>query len=323
MVKRIQNKVAESRKTLHIVLAYGLFVWIVSGVLQPYYPLESRGLSNFAWPQLTCFLLTAVLMMVMNNRYALIRVYSRAVSCSFILLTCAACFQFNSLSGGIVSVCVASSFLLLFQTFQDKQSHGWAFYAFLFIGLASLAFVHIVAYVPLLWLLMVFQLNSASWRTMAASVVGLLTPYWFAGGILLCMGNFDLMAEHLQRMADWQLTGDYRQLTINQVATLSLIVVFAVTGIVHYWRNNYADKIRTRVMYNCFIYTTLFTLAFIAAAPSYYDELTHILIICVSPLIGHFIALTHTRLTNIAFIAGTVVTLLLTALNLWMPSLTF
>ena len=323
MTKRIQNRVAESRNTLPVMLIYGLLVWIASGVLQPFYPLESHGLTNFAWIQLLCFLLSAVLIMVMNNRYALIRIYSRSVSCAFILLSCMACFQFNSLAGGIISLCTVSLFVLLFQTFQDKESQGWVFYAFFCLGLASLIFIPILVYLPLMWLLMIFQLNSAGWRTIAASVIGVLTPYWLAGGVLVAMGNIELITEHFARMTDWQLTGDYRQLTINQMATLLLIVLFAVTGIIHYWRNKHADKIRTRVMYNCFIYTTLFTLALIAAAPVYYDELTHILIICVSPLVGHFVALTHTRLTNIAFIAGTAVTLLLTALNLWMPSLTF
>ena len=42
------------------------------------------------------------------------------------------------------------------------------------------------------------------------------------------------------------------------------------------------------------------------------------MIITTAPLIAHFIALTHTKVTNIAFCVLTGLTLLLTAYNLWM-----
>lgn len=264
-----------------------------------------------------------MLMMYLNNLYALVRVYSRSVSCTFILLSCAACFQFGSLEGHILTLCIISAFLLLFRTFHDNQSPGWTYYAFLCLGLASLVFIQVVAYIPLFWLFMVFQLNSASWRTMTASVFGLLTPYWFAGAVLMATGNVQSMTDHLIEVTHWQVLTGYHQLTANQLLLLMLIVVFAVTGIIHFIRNNYADKIRTRMFYACFIYTTLLTVAFIALAPAYYDELLRILIVSTSPLVGHFVALTHTRITNVAFIAGAVLTFLLTMLNLWMPSLTF
>ena len=46
-------------------------------------------------------------------------------------------------------------------------------------------------------------------------------------------------------------------------------------------------------------------------------------IVTTAPLIGHFIALTKTRITNIAAITIAVICLLLTAAALWMPSYTF
>ena len=57
--------------------------------------------------------------------------------------------------------------------------------------------------------------------------------------------------------------------------------------------------------------------------PQYHDLLFRPAIILTSPLIGHFIALTHTKNTNIAFYVICSIALLLTLLNLWMPSLTF
>jgi len=43
----------------------------------------------------------------------------------------------------------------------------------------------------------------------------------------------------------------------------------------------------------------------------------------VSPIVAHFFALTHTRLTNILFIVIIIMTLLFTGYNLWMSSSLF
>ena len=323
MAKYLQDRVTHSRKALPLVMVYGLLVWFASGALHPFYPLESQGLTNFAWVQLAGFLLSAMLMMYLNRLYSLVRVYSRSVSCMFILLSCAACFQFNSIEGHILSLCILSSFLLLFHTFQNTETPGWTFYAFLCIGMASLVFFQVVAYVPLFWLFMITLLNSFGWRTFLASLTGLLTPYWFVATAAVAKGNWKPMIEQMKGLADWQILTGYHQLTVNQLLSLALIVVFALMGIIHFRLNSYKDKFQTRVFYNCFIYTTLLTMAFIALAPAYFDGLLRILIICASPLFGHFIALTYTRATNVVFIVAMVAILLLTMLNLWMPSLTF
>ena len=51
--------------------------------------------------------------------------------------------------------------------------------------------------------------------------------------------------------------------------------------------------------------------------------LIRIMTVAVSPLIGHFLALTKTKITNIAFIVITVAILALTTFNLWISSYPF
>ena len=93
-IKRTQNRVAESRLTLSAVMVYAIAVWLAGGLLQ-----------QQLWPQLVCFLLSTYLMVVLNNSNALIRVYSRTISCSFIILTCAANFLFSSFAGAFFTLC--------------------------------------------------------------------------------------------------------------------------------------------------------------------------------------------------------------------------
>ena len=82
MLKRTQNKVAESRFTLSVVVAYAIAIWLVSGMLIPQLPLTTEGIRQGAWIPFVCFMVSAYLMVELNNSNALIRIYSRTVSCS-------------------------------------------------------------------------------------------------------------------------------------------------------------------------------------------------------------------------------------------------
>ena len=165
--KRLQNKVAESRLALPIVAIYAILVWIATGLLT--YQL---------WGQFICMVVTAVTVMELNNRYALIRIYSRMVSCAFLVLISMANFLFPSLSVGIVCVCLAFFYLIIFHTYQNKNATGVVFHAFLCIGIASLFFIQILYFLPLLWFIMGTLLVSLHKKTFFASIIGILTPYW-------------------------------------------------------------------------------------------------------------------------------------------------
>lgn len=321
--KQTQNIVAESRFSLPVTIAFSIAVWLASGLLIPAVPITATGILQGAWVQFACFLLSAYLMVELNNSNALIRIYSRMVSCSFLVLTCAACFHFASMAGAIVQLCFIAAYTMLFRCYQDKQSVGWTYYAFLCIGLASTASVHILYYVPLLWAMMSFQLTSFSWRTFSASLLGLATPYWFFLPFALFMGNYERIGTHFAEFVQLQFSLKFYQLTVNQLLLFIFVVALALTGIIHYWRNSYSDNIRIRQFFGCFTGMAIATIIFILLQPQHYDVLIRILIINVSPLIAHFISLTRTRITNIAFYAICITAVVLTFLNLWMPSLTF
>ena len=94
-------------------------------------------------------------------------------------------------------------------------------------------------------------------------------------------------------------------------------------GIVHYSRLGYQDKTRTRLLHEIFITVDIVSILFLALQPQYYAILLSIIIVNTSPLIAHFLTLTHTWLTNIAFHLIIVITLALIAYNVWMPSSSF
>ena len=309
MNKLFQNQASDSKLTQPAVVIYGFVVWLFMGLL-----------THMWWPQFLCFVGTTYLMVELNNHNALIRIYSRMVSSSFVVLSCCACFLFPSLRGAVMQLCVVAAWLLLFNSYQDRTATGWVYYAFLFLGVASMAYVHTLCFLPFLWLLMATNLQSLSWRTFSASLLGLATPYWFASCWLLWREDFTPLAQHFEPLAHLQLPPSYSTLPVGHVAFYAFLIVVATTGAIHYIRTHYQDKIRIRQLYGFFIWMTVISAALLAFQPQHADALLRLMIINASPLIAHFISLTRTRVTNAAFIALLAASLLITAYNLWTSS---
>lgn len=305
-MKLLQNRIAESRSALPVTSLIAIAVWAAAGLA------EGQLVLPFA-----CFVVTTYLMVELNNSNALIRIYSRTVSCSFLLLSCAACFTFASEQGAIAELCAVASYLTLFHTYQDRQSTGWTFYTFLCVGLASMVYVHILYYVPILWFLMLWRLSSLSLRTFVASLFGLATPYWIVAFYIVYAGHIDIAAEHFSALWHYGPLFDISAIGLPQVLVFALVVVLSATGTIHYLRTSYNDKIRIRMFYDCFITANIVTAVFLVLQPQHFDLLIRMLIINTSPMIAHFVALTHTRITNWAFCFFLTVTVAVTGYNLW------
>ena len=85
-MKRLQNKIAESRMTLSFVSVLGFLICIACGAIGM--QLGNTVFSNVAWwEQVLILAVSTMLMVELNNANSLIRIYSRMVSCSFLLLT--------------------------------------------------------------------------------------------------------------------------------------------------------------------------------------------------------------------------------------------
>ena len=305
--KRLQNRIAGSRLALPAALAYAIVVWLLGGLIQ-----ENR------WVQFGLFVLTAYAMAQMNNINALIRIYSRMVSCR----------------GGFIQLCYAGTITLLFMTYQDKQGTGLTFYAYTLLGMAAIADIRILYFVPVMWLLTATQLQSLSGRTLSASILGILMPFWVMScwmvwnnglsslpSLVAQWDDFgpllDFTVLSTSQVATWGLVANFTVLSTSQVATWGLVAIAAITGTIHYIRKHRDDKIRTRLLFGFLIWMDLVTVLFLMLQPQFSDMLTGLAIINTAPLIGHFIALTSTRYTNIYCGILLAATLLLTIYNLW------
>ena len=311
-MKRLQNRIAENRYALPVTAVYGMLVCLAAGFIE-----------HQMWVQSVCLVVSTLLMAELNNSNSLIRIYSRMVSCSYLVLTVMASFLLPSMPGAIVGLCFIAFYLSLFNAYQDRQAAGWVFYAFFAIGMASTVFVQVLFFVPVLWILLAVNILAFSARTFFASLLGLIMPYWFIGAYYVFTDDFEPFIQHFLSIAKFARLFDYSLVGEHLIVTFAFMVLISIVGIVHFLRHSYNDKIRTRMLYEIFITINICCMVFIVLQPQHYDCVLHIMIVNTAPLIGHFIALTRTRLTNIFFITLMIVVLLITAYNLWISSLIF
>lgn len=315
MHKRLQNRIAGSKLALPLTLAYTLGVCAAAGF-------AGRGW----WVQTGCLLAAVLLMAYMNNANALLRVYSRMVSCSFAVISLTAVFLLPSIKDAVVGLCAIGFYIIIFRTYQDRRSSGTVFYAFMLLGIASVFFIQTLFFVPVLWVLMGTNLLSLSWRNVLASLLGVVFPYWFLGGYCLYADKLDAFIAHFVSMADFSWFLDYSAVTMQEAVSFGFIALLGLIGAVHFLRQSYNDKIRTRMLFELFIAMEVVVAAFVCLAPKFFDPLLRLLIVNVAPLAAHFFTLTHTRITNLAFVLLSLAAVSITACNIlgiWSFSLTF
>ena len=291
-------------------MLYSTVIWVLAGLFEAQW-----------WVQFASFLLSVLLVMRINSKNLLIRIYSRSVSVAFIFLSCAAVFLFPSWTGGIVQLCCIAALMLLFDSYQDQAAVWNVYYAFLFLGISSMFDATIVFYLPLLWIMMKIIVYTLSWRTFFASLLGLATPYWFMTGWLIWQKNGDLHAIiSLFDVQDiLQFPFDFSFVSLSCQLIMAFATLLLVIGSIHFIHSSFRDKIRVRQIYYGFITLGLYSLAILVLQP--HNELAlRMLIFAASPLTGHYWALTNSRISNILFIVLTVALIALTAFNLWISS---
>ena len=307
MTKRLQNKVAESRLTLPVTIAYSVAVWLMAGLIK----------ENW-WIQFSCFLISVFLILILNNENVLIRVYSRSVSATYAVLTCMAVSLLPSVQGAIIKLLSIASLLFLYKCYQDKSSPGLNFYAFLCIGIASLMDVRILLFLPFYWITMLAFIYSFSIRTFIASLIGLITPYWFLGAwYFFWRGSHTLLIAHFDVFRNLEFSFSYSLLSFSQLLFIGFLLAAFLVSTIHFMLTSYQDKIRVRQIFYNLISLTVYAVLLIALQPQLYDIAVIYLIIAVSPLVGHFFALSYSKISNIIFIVCCIFALIITAFNLW------
>ena len=93
-MKRLQNRIAGSRIALPVTALYALII-----------SLANHLIGQSLWIQLLLLAVSTLLMVQLNNINALIRIYSRMVSCSYLVLMSMITFIFPDLQQSLAALC--------------------------------------------------------------------------------------------------------------------------------------------------------------------------------------------------------------------------
>lgn len=307
-VKRLQNRIAESRLLLPSTALLTVIIWLAAGM---------TGTNVYIKFAVLC--VSTYLMVELNNRNSLIRTYSRMVSCSFLVLTTMAAPLFSTLPVWFVQLLMIAACSAILRCYQDKRAQGMVFHAFFFIGIASTQFVQILFLVPFLWITLGANMMALCHRTLWASVIGLTAPYWFLSGYYVFTGEINLLVDHFTSLLRFAPVCSFGGINMHIIITFAFVSLLTAIGAVNFLRNSYKDKIHTRMIYEMLITVSAAIFVFAILQPQHILPLLAMMIVNASVLTAHFIALTHTRATNIAFCIIVLLTLALTVYNIWIP----
>jgi hypothetical protein len=158
-----------------------------------------------------------------------------------------------------------------------------------------------------------------SFRSLLASLIGLITPYWLYAGWMLFKNPMNpwQALEFTNHFTQLRLDVDYQVVTRAQLIYFVLLVVLFIIGSIHFWLTSYMDKVRVRQIYTSLMIIAVYTIILLAFYPQRFDILIYVMTIAVSPIAAHFVSLTYTRMSNIFFITLLTAILILTGMNLW------
>lgn len=305
--KRLQNKIGESRFSLPVTAVYAVLVCLLSGMF---------GI-NHGWVTAIVWGLSTLLMVELNNAYALIRTSGQMIACCYLGLTLAAGISSFSLWPAIIEFLLIGFYLLLFRSYQDKRAAGTVFYAFTLFGVAILLHPPLLLPLPVIWFMMRAKLMSMSWKTFFASLLGLFFPLWILVGIAFYT-DYWLWLPSFHTILNYIFTPlNPFVLPVPVLVTAGWVILLSGIGSIHFLRNSFRDKIRTRMLFEWFITLAVFATVMLFVNPVEHEVTLSLLIINTAPLIGHYITLTHTRFTNWSVVFIMAVTVGLTLFNLF------
>lgn len=303
MKRRLQNKIAESSATFPMACAVATLLWWLP---------QGAFSWDYLYGWLACALTTLVLagLVVVNT---LLRVRSQMTSVVFVL-TMGVCGFLHPIGvGQILTFFLVLAFYALFRSYEKREAPIDSFQAALCISLGSLALA------PFLWLapvLLVGQgifMRGLSQRVLGAWLVGVVLPYWFWGAVALFLGDTTVLGAHLaavipsfQEPFYWppSIEGIRAHMEAHraEAAASAFVALTGTTGFIHYYRNNYDDKIGVRMCYYCLMLTQVVLLLWLLCQPTAFYQLFPLLILSTAPTAAHFFALAHTWLTNAWFV---------------------
>ena len=318
---RLQNKIARSEATLPICIAIAAMLW--------WLPRRS-----FFLPEVLGFgfcLLTAYIIMETNTRQHLFRIRTQLTICTWLIFS--ACLSFmHSWGEPIVAAALLSvAHMLLFRCYQQNRPEAFVFHTFLMLSIGSFAAPTMLLMAIPFFIYLASFLRALTWKSFWAGILGLVTPYW-------CFAVWCFMTESIGTLSlplfKWQegkflINYDFSsplwvqldgRLSFPELFSAAFIILLGIVSSIHFLRTSFDDKIHARMILYIYVAQTFLLSAFLILQPSSYETTMALLVVNVCPLIAHYFSLSDSLWTTAFFLLTLLLTVTMSALNLWMTS---
>lgn len=275
----LRKTIVGSPLLLPLVVLGCCVLWVLPDVREPR-----------LWAGLAVALLTAYGLMEWNNRFQLLRIRSRMVSATYLVVLTALPRLHLWSRESVAPLCLVLCLLLLSSVYQERRSEAGLFHAFLVMGLASFVYGPLLLLLPVLLFSAHVHLRALSLRSLVAGLLGAALPYWFYAAWMFCAGELD--GAFADMVASFRFPRpDYSLLTPSMWASAGVVSLLAFISTCHFVRYAYNDKIRTRMLFYQIILVELFLLAALWAQPQQFYRILRLLLVGVAPLSAHYFAL--------------------------------
>ncbi len=330
MIKnRFQNKVVTGRFTLPVTIFLSILLWFSFYLISP--EKETTGNREYLlWTEICQFIpsffpsilislfiygFIGYMLIELNNAYSIIRVRTSIHVCIYALVLSVCPFLQPFQPGSIATLCIGISLYYLFRSYQNAESTGRIFHAFLFLGTGSLFVPQLLFFFPV-YIAGLFNFQIFNLRTFISGILGITLPYWLLFGHAFFHGQIELFYTPFLDLAHFSPIR-YDEFDKSIIPTEVYVAILLLSGSIHASLTSYQDKIRIRSFIAFLSWITGTALLLGSLQPRLLISFMPIMLCGSSLLSGHLLALTHTKISNIYFILLLIGLSALYLYNLW------
>ncbi len=247
-----------------------------------------------------CYLIGLLLMcggafLLHNANYALALVRERTLLPMLLYLlfisTNNDLLPFTSTSLG--SFCLVLAIYQLMSAYHDPKATRNMFNAAALIAIGSLLWIHILWFIPVLWIGM-YNFRCLSIQTFLSSLIGIITVYWILLGISVWFDTPELIDIPFGELGNIHFL-DVKEVNMSSWIGIATLVTLTVLSALNIVAHGNEDLLRTRQYLSFLTLLAIFSFALYFLYEQNSEEFLQTTIIPAALLIGHFFAVRRGR----------------------------
>lgn len=275
----LRQSVVESNFTLPVTAFVTLLLWVIA-------PKWDGAL----WGTLLLMGIMTYVIVEWNNQCQLLRIRSRMNSVTFLVLMSIFPALHTVGFNLVPAFSLIGAYFMLFKAYGLYKPQGYVFHAYFFLSVGSLFFPPLLLVALTLLISSSAQLRILTLKSLSATVLGLLLPYWIYTAVMALGMNFWGWEDTLHQYFHVHLP-DYEQFARWEWFSLAFLALIGVVSVLSFVTTSYNDKIRTRQ----YFYTMLLSLVLIVFITLWWTDdfstTLPLLLTALTPFIAHHLAL--------------------------------